>query len=160
MQVHVAYQIPMQKTLIAVSFLNRAYKLLRGRRTTADGCISSEWGWGATWPEYKPQKRGKGNCPMVLGRRLPSPTMLRAVSGRKKIIRNRQKPEAILRNQKIHRQPAFAAIIPPSKGPMLGAVLVLQQVSYEPIQALKSWQTQGQQHQHKILSRPDSQCQQ
>lgn len=137
MQVHVTYQIPMQNTLIAVSFLNRAYKLLRGLRITADGWISSEWSGGATWSECKPTNREKGNCPIVLGRRLPSPTMLRAVSGRKKIIRNRQKPEGILRNQKIHRQPAFAAIMPPSKGPMLGAVLVLQQVSYEPIHALK-----------------------
>jgi hypothetical protein len=63
--------------------------------------------------------------------------MLRAVSGRKKIIRSKHKPEAVLRNQKIQRQPAFAAIIPPSKGPMLGAVLVLKQVSYELIHVLK-----------------------
>jgi hypothetical protein len=131
MQVHVTYQILMQNTLIAVSFLIRAYKLLRGLKIIADGCISSGWGGGATWPECKPTNCGKGNCPMDLGSRLPSPTMLRAVSGRKKIIRNQHKPEAILRNQKIQRQPAFAAIIPPRRGPMLGAVLVLEPVSYE-----------------------------
>jgi hypothetical protein len=137
MQVHVTYQILMQKTLIAVSFLNRAYKLVRGLRIIADGCISSGWSGGATWPDFKPTNRGKGNCPMDLGRRLPSPTILRAVSGRKKPIRNKHKPEAILRNQKIQRQPMFAAIIPPSRGPMLGAVLVLEQVSYEIIHVLK-----------------------
>jgi hypothetical protein len=36
MQVHIAYQILMQNTLIAVSFLNRAYKLLRGLKVIAD----------------------------------------------------------------------------------------------------------------------------
>lgn len=137
MQVHVRYQILMQNTLIAVSFLNRVYKLLKGLRIIDDGCISSGWGGGAIWPECKPNNCGKGNRPMDLGSRLPSPTMLRAVSGRKKIIRNKHKPEAILRNQKIQRQPAFAAIIPPSRGPMLGAVLVLEQVSYELIHVLK-----------------------
>lgn len=138
MQVHVRYQILMQNTFIAVSFLNRVYKLLSGLRITADGCTSSGWSRAATWPACNPINRGKGNCPMDLGSRLPSPTIFRAVSGREKIIRNRHKPEAILRNQKIQRQPAFAAIIPPSRGPMLGAVLVLGQVSYELIQVLKN----------------------
>ena len=137
MQVHVAYQIPMQNTLIAVSFLSRVCKLLRGLRIIADRWISSGLGGGATRPECNTTNRGKGNRPRGLGSRLPSPTMLRAVSGRKKIIRNKHKPEAILRNQKIQRQPAFAAIIPPSRGPMLGAVLVLEQVSYELIHVLK-----------------------
>jgi len=137
MQVHVRYQILMQNTLIAMSFLNRVYKLLKGLRIIADGGISSEWSGGATWLECNLNNRGKGNLSMDWGSRLPSPTMLRAVSGRKEIMSNKHKPEAILRIQKIQRQPAFAAIIPPSRGPMLGAVLVLEQVSHELIHVLK-----------------------
>ena len=160
MQVHVTCQIPMQNTLIAVSFLNRVYKPLSGLRIVAGGCISSVWGGGATWPESIPTNRGNGNCPMDLGKILPFPTMFLAVSGRKKTIRNKHKPEAILRNQKIQRQPALATITPPSRGPMLGAVLVLEEVSYKLICVFNILQTQWQQHQHKIPSPLDSQCQQ
>jgi hypothetical protein len=53
------------------------------------------------------------------------------------IIKNKHKPEAILRNQKIQRQPAFIATIPPSRGPMLRAVFVIEQASCELIHVLK-----------------------
>lgn len=42
------------------------------------------------------------------------------------MIRARQKPDSILKNQKIQRQLAFSARTPPRTGPRLGAVLGLQ----------------------------------
>src|ERR1700722_8226662 len=55
----------------------------------------------------------------------PSPTMLRPVSGKQMSISIRDKPERILRNPKIHLQPAFSASTPPKTGPRLGAELGL-----------------------------------
>lgn len=53
------------------------------------------------------------------------PTMLRAVSGRKLTIAIKANAESILKNQKIHLQPARSASTPPNTGPRLGAVFGL-----------------------------------
>lgn len=56
---------------------------------------------------------------------LPSRTSFREVSGRNSVRATRVTPERIARNQNIHLQPSFSAMIPARTGPKLGAVHVL-----------------------------------
>ena len=66
-----------------------------------------------------------GNLNSRWGLMLPSPTILRAVSYKVIIMARRHEPDAMQRNQKIQRQPALAPILPPKRGPTIGAVVIL-----------------------------------
>ncbi len=72
---------------------------------------------------------GIGNLRYCDGRIDPLPTMLRDVSGRNSIIVVKHDPEAMHKNQNIQGQPAANARLPPSIGPMLGAIVILVSVS-------------------------------
>ena len=62
---------------------------------------------------------------------VPLPTMFREVSGRRKTISDKHNPAAMHRNQNIHFQPAAYVRPPPSMGPMLGAIVILLNISPE-----------------------------
>jgi hypothetical protein len=62
--------------------------------------------------------------PLVL--MLSFPTKLRAVSGRVKMTRTKQREEKMARNQKMEVHPRNARSKAPRTGPMTGAVLVLK----------------------------------
>jgi hypothetical protein len=57
---------------------------------------------------------------------LPLPTILREVSGKKRVRRMKQVPERIARNQNIYRHPRCCTMTPPSTGPRRGARLGLE----------------------------------
>lgn len=77
---------------------------------------------------------------------LPLPTVLRAVSGRERMIRSKQNPETMERNQNIQRQPIVAPMTPPSMGPIVGAVVILgsQQVAKEAGYVMRAYLPKGQ----------------
>ena len=56
----------------------------------------------------------------------PLPTILRDVSGNSSTMATRHDPETMHRNQNIQVQPANAVRLPPSTGPILGAVVTLR----------------------------------
>ena len=62
---------------------------------------------------------------VVTSSKFPLRTSFREVSGRNSVSATRFTPERIARNQNIHLQPNFSAMIPARTGPKLGAVHVL-----------------------------------
>jgi hypothetical protein len=72
---------------------------------------------------------GIGNRNLFIGAIDPLPTNFRDVSGRKRIIIVKHNPAVMDRNQNIQLQPAAKARLPPSTGPMLGAIVSLMDVS-------------------------------
>jgi hypothetical protein len=106
----------------ATSFSKRIFKALIGfgiRNLGLAGIVSEE----------VVRKRGEmqeSNVLLIpLAGIVPSPTIARLVSGRQMTTRMRLSPERMLRNPKIHRQPAFCASTPPRTGPILGAAFGL-----------------------------------
>lgn len=58
----------------------------------------------------------------------PLPTNARLVSGKARTNVTKHNPDAMARNQNIHLQPGPEANAPPTDGPTLGAVVILQSV--------------------------------
>jgi hypothetical protein len=68
---------------------------------------------------------------------LPSPTIFLDVSGRNKIITNKQQGDIVARNQKIDRHPQRSINNPLTIGPILGGVLSTNETmpEYPPLSA-------------------------
>jgi hypothetical protein len=92
-----------------------------------------------------------GTVCQALPATVPSPTMVRSVSGSESRMAKSQAPEEVTKNQKIDRQPRLAFRAAAMTGPMLGAEFVLVLSEFRG-RCRCNQLTRGRRHQYKNLS--------